>query len=102
MIKIQRIVAMCILLTGSVSSAATLWEDDFNSDRSEEYEILLFLEGRDSIEFHYDYSELGIPEAPNSTSGGTLGVIMRANDPAEANQPNSVPCGRRPTTETKR
>jgi len=27
-----------------------------------------------------------------------MGKIIRANDPAEANQPNKVPCGRRPTT----
>ncbi len=63
------------------------WEDDFNTDTSQVYDVLIFTEGRDRVEFAYDYSQVGIPEAPNSTNGGTTGVRFSVND----DFPDTVP-----------
>lgn len=71
----------CLLV--STAQAQTFWFDDFNSDTSDAYAVLLANEGRDGIVFDYDYSAVGIPEAPNSMSGGTRGVKFTVNDPFE-------------------
>ena len=72
-----------LLALSRPASAQVFWVDDFNADTSEIYEVLLFNPGRDVVEFAFDYSTLGIPEAPNSTGGGTTGVRFFANRPFE-------------------
>lgn len=62
--------------------AQVLLFDDFNSDTSGNYRVLKFTPPRDGVEFAFNYGALGIPEAPGSTTGGTTGVRMFANNPA--------------------
>ncbi|MFC1758266.1 hypothetical protein ACFL2H_05805 [Planctomycetota bacterium] len=78
-----------LLATAPFCSADTLWEDEFNTDSSANYEVLLFDEDRDSVVFEFDYAEIGIPEAPNSTAGGTTGVRMAVNDPFDDTEPGT-------------
>ncbi|MCA9213640.1 MAG: hypothetical protein KDB27_11270, partial [Planctomycetales bacterium] len=85
--KSCRIGLLLMTVLISTGSAETLWQDDFNADSSDAYEILLFNEDRDRVVFAFDYSQIGIPEAPNSPSGGTTGVQMFANDPFEDTLP---------------
>lgn len=75
---------LCLtLIQANALKAQVFWEDDFNTDSSELYEVLTFVEGRDSAVFAFDYSTIGIPEAPNSTNGGTTAVQFFVNDPFE-------------------
>ncbi len=74
-------VAVFPVLMWAVPVCGQLYSDDFNTDTSLNYRVLEFTPDNDEVTFAFDYSTLGIPEAPNSTSGGTTGVIMRANNP---------------------
>ena len=64
-----------------IAFGETYWSDNFNANTSDIYEILEFTPGRDRAEFAFDYSTVGIPEAPSSTDGGTTGVRFFVNDP---------------------
>src|SRR5688572_21080125 len=60
----------------SAASAQTLFSDNFDSAGG------LYTINQDpdaEVLFTYDYSAVGIPSAPNSTGGTTLGVRFRAN-----------------------
>lgn len=77
------------LASHRVADAQTIWFDDFNTDTSDDYNILEFTFGRDGAEFAFDYSQVGIPEAPNSLTGGTTGVKFFVNDPFEDTEPRT-------------
>ncbi|MEM7316573.1 MAG: hypothetical protein AAF497_25855, partial [Planctomycetota bacterium] len=85
----RRVVEAALLLAlvtfVAPSMAQIIHSDDFNVDSSGGYRSLLFSPLNDEVTFAFDYGSLGIPEAPNSTSGGTTGVIMRANNPTDGN-----------------
>lgn len=81
--------SVLVLALSPFCTAETLWEDDFNTDSSDIYDVLLFDEDRDSVIFQFDYSEIGIPEAPSSMGGGTTGVRMAANDPFDGTAPRT-------------
>ena len=83
----KKIVGLAIVFATLVQTSAlkseVFWEDNFNADTSDVYEVLEFTEGRDRVVFGFDYSSIGIPEAPNSTAGGTTAVQFFVNDPFE-------------------
>ncbi len=64
-------------VSGCVSTAI-LFADDFDADTSAAWHINA--SGADtSVAFAYDYSADGIPSAPNSIGGTTLGIRLEAN-----------------------
>ena len=66
------------LLTSTSLRAQQLFSDRFDSDTSANYTTITSSADTD-LEFAYDYSELGIPTAPNTPDGTTLGLRMAAN-----------------------
>ncbi len=83
LISFGRLSAAALLsgLLWTLPVCGQLYSDDFNTDSSANYRVLEFSSVNDEVLFAFDYSTLGIPEAPNSTAGGTTGVVMRANNP---------------------
>jgi len=75
-------------LSGSVTSSAvslivyppqtTVFADNFDTDSAANW-IVNRSSGDTAVAFNFDYSALGIPSAPHSTGGTTLGVQMKAN-----------------------
>jgi hypothetical protein len=57
---------------------ATVFSDSFDSNTATNW-IVNKSSGDNSVTFNFDYSTLGIPSAPHSTGGTTLGVQMKAN-----------------------
>ena len=62
-----------LMVTGDVP-----FSDDFNTDSSGRYSIIVSSPDT-RITFAYDYSRVGIPPAPNTTDGTTLGLKLEAN-----------------------
>lgn len=70
----------------STSSAQTLFEDNFDSGLSE-FNWMSRLSGADAFaDFAFDYSTIGIPAAPHSTGGTTMGMRFLVNQSAGAFQ----------------
>src|SRR6186713_2112764 len=66
----------------SVSSAAVLgalYETDFDTDQTANWNVNNNSNGTNAANFFYDYSAVGIPSAPNSAGGTTLGLKLQAN-----------------------
>lgn len=60
------------------ASAQTLYFDNFDINTAANYTVVQDPDA--SVAFSYDYSAMGIPSAPNSTGGTTLGVRFDANN----------------------
>ena len=60
----------------SLANAQTVI-DDFDTNTSANYAVVNTGDG--AVTFVFDYSTLGIPPAPNTTGGTTLGVKFEAN-----------------------
>ena len=58
--------------------AQTMFSDDFDSDHTANWSVSTLGTGSDA-NFFFDYSTVGIPSAPNSVGGTTLGLRLRAN-----------------------
>src|SRR4051794_31029411 len=75
--------ALCALAAApSVTSAATIYSDNFNSDTSANWTVNkapTANAANQQAQFAYDYSAFGIPPAPGSAD--TLGLRLRANIP---------------------
>ena len=75
-------------ISGSVTSSivsltvyppqATVFSDSFDSNSAASW-IVNESSSDNAVIFNFDYSTLGIPSAPHSTGGTTLGVQMKAN-----------------------
>lgn len=71
-----------IFTVGSSSAVGVVnFSDDFTINTSGNYTVLEAVPGRDGAQFVYDYSAVGIPEAPNSVAGGRTGLRLFANNP---------------------
>jgi hypothetical protein len=62
----------------SYTTSAQLYSDTFDTDTSANYTISKDTDS--SATFAYDYSVLGIPRAPHSTGGTTMGLRLEANN----------------------
>jgi len=62
-------------------ATATLFSDNFEVDSSANWNINPFNANCDAT-FAYNYNDIGVPPAPHSTGGSTLGLRLRANSPA--------------------
>jgi hypothetical protein len=60
------------------TAAAVLYSDSFDTNTSANYTVNQDPDA--SVVFAWDYSTMGIPSAPNSVGGSTLGVKFQAND----------------------
>jgi len=68
------------LLFAGAASAQTLLSDDFSTGASSVNYAVVTTDATSSFPtFAYDYSALGIPSAPNSGNGSTLGLKLDAN-----------------------
>jgi hypothetical protein len=72
-----------VLVLGGIAgrlpvAAATSLTDNYNSDTSANYSIVSS-SADTSVTFAFDYSALGIPPAPHTTDGTTLGLKIKAN-----------------------
>lgn len=76
-------VVVALLIMVSAANGANLFSDVFNVDTSAAYRVLKIHPERDQVDFAFDYGSLGIPSAPNSQDGSTIGVRMSANQPAD-------------------
>ena len=66
----------------SVSSAAvlgSLYESDFDTDQTANWNVNNNGNGTNAANFFYDYNTLGIPSAPHSAGGTTMGLKLQAN-----------------------
>lgn len=66
-----------VVLIASVSTQATLYSEDFDTDSSASWNINSS-SADTSVIFGFDYSTVGVPASPNG-GGTTLGVRMAAN-----------------------
>lgn len=86
---------LALWLSPRPAAGQTLFEDDFDDNSAGWTEESLTgnfgLSGSDTV-FGYDYSAVGIPEAPNSAPGdaSTLGVRLRTNTTGFPNDQNSI------------
>ncbi len=63
----------------TMSQTAVLFADDFDAGGSGQNWIVLSQAGDCLADFAFNYSTRGIPPAPNSTGGSTIGVRLMAN-----------------------
>lgn len=71
------------LLAGSASAQEVLFTENFNSpDNALDWKVNTS-SGFDRATFGFDYGAMGIPPAPNSTDGTTMGLMLQANVPRE-------------------
>lgn len=62
------------------TATGTLFSDNFDTDTTPNWNVNASSAG-DAAAFAYDYSQIGVPPAPHSIGGTTLGVQIRANSP---------------------
>jgi hypothetical protein len=66
------------------SGGVTLYSDNFDAGTSAASWTKFSTDTDHVADFAYNYSAAGIPSAPNSTGGTTIGLLMRVNDVAPA------------------
>src|ERR1051325_2326463 len=84
-IEIMRlsVAAVCAaLLSQSTPAQQVLYSENFDSPDSANNWTVNAASSRDTAEFAFDYSTVGVPAAPNS-NGTTLGLLLRANRPLD-------------------
>lgn len=62
----------------TVCSAVPLFEDNFDTDSTANWAVNSAEGGNNPVDFHFDYSTVGIPSAPGS-GGTTRGLKLQAN-----------------------
>lgn len=70
--------AAAMLLFGSSLASANLFYEDFNVDSTDSWIVNNPGLSDITVDFFYDYSQIGVPPAPNGT--GTRGLKMTANN----------------------
>ncbi len=78
------LVCFSTLVAFSTTSFAQLFSDDFDADHTANWTVNKSTgananDAGSFANFFYDYSTVGIPSAPHSTGGTTLGLQLRAN-----------------------
>jgi parallel beta-helix repeat protein len=76
--------AVASIIDDDVPAETVLFLDDFTTDTSANWTQFFASYPDDTnydatVQFAYDYSQLGIPPAPHSTNGDTLGLMMTVN-----------------------
>ena len=79
MLTRRRLVLLAVSSFPIPALAAELVNDPFDLDTSGNWNIVRTDPGQTPVSFAWDYSALGIPSAPRSTGGSTLGLRMAAN-----------------------
>jgi hypothetical protein len=71
------------IVDADVPPETVLWRDDFEADSSANWTVFYATTNAaaddKNLSFQYDYSALGSPPAPHSTSGTTVGMFMTVN-----------------------
>lgn len=81
--------AAAVCLCARPAGAVTLFTEDFDTDVTAGWTVNDNGLGTNAANFYFDYSEVGIPPAPNSTGGTTRGLKLGANLNS-ATQPSQV------------
>jgi hypothetical protein len=71
-----------VSLSQSILGQQVLYTENFDSPDSANNWTVNAASSRDTAEFAFDYSTVGVPAAPNS-GGTTLGLMLRANRPLD-------------------
>ena len=71
--------ALLLATTAASSHAQVLFSDNFDSNSSANWTVNNNGNGLNAANFFFDYSTVGIPSAPNSTGGTTVGLKLGAN-----------------------
>ncbi len=69
----------CLLALVAQPSLGQLYSEDFDVDSTSNWTVNASTETDTNANIFFDYSSVGIPSAPNSTGGTTLGMKMQAN-----------------------
>ena len=95
--RYARYLALAILasaLSPLAARAQVLYQDNFNTDTSANYSVFQTTGtggvATSDATFAYDYSALGIPAAPHTSDGTTLGLRMRVDNLANSIAPAAV------------
>lgn len=67
-----------VLLTATLAQAAVLYEQDFDTDDTANWTVNDSGFSDIGVDFHYDYSSIGVPAAPGGST--TTGLKMTANN----------------------
>ncbi len=76
-IPIPLVLGFCFI-SGTAVHAQQLFSDNFDADHTANWTVNTLGPGNDA-NFFFDYSTLGIPSAPHSIGGTTLGLRLRAH-----------------------
>ncbi len=76
--RLPLIIGLGLALSGGSALAQTLFTESFDVDPTANWTVNTVGPGNDA-NFFFDYSTIGIPSAPNSTGGTTLGLRLRAH-----------------------
>lgn len=67
------------ILLASPAQANFLFAESFDTDVTANWQVNTTAGGAQAANFFFDYSTVGIPSAPNSVGGTTLGLKLQAN-----------------------
>lgn len=84
--KVTFVMGAALLVASNPTSAQTLFSDNFDAGTSGSSWTAVLSHADASASFAFDYSTLGIPSAPNSTGGSTIGMRFLANQSAGVQQ----------------
>lgn len=73
-----RAAILAALASLGTQAHAQLFSDNFDSDSTANWTVNAS-SGSHPVNFFFDYSEVGIPSAPRSTGGSTMGLKLQAN-----------------------
>lgn len=76
--RVAMLAGVSLLIGPAIASAVPLYQEDFNVDPTAAWTVNDSGLSDISADFHYDYSAIGVPAAPNGT--GTRGLKMTANN----------------------
>lgn len=76
--------ATVTIRNGDAPSGTVVFSDNFDSDTGPNWAVNEANPDSNIATFNYDYSQVGIPPAPHSTNGTTLGLRLQANTGATA------------------
>jgi hypothetical protein len=87
--------ALAAVIAASGASAAPLFSDTYDNavTSAAKYDEVRTNPARDFATYSWDYSALGIPSAPHTTDGSTLGLKLDANFGPAVTAPNGLAGG---------
>src|SRR5215475_13374662 len=73
------VIGVALLLSAPAALKAQLFTENFDVNHTASWTVNNNLQGLNAADFIFDYSSVGIPSAPHSAGGTTLGLKLQAN-----------------------